>query len=63
LETVTNPARVYAGHAGERLAIREIDAAKWLVAVYREVGDDGFVITAFLTRRIASFERRKQLWP
>jgi hypothetical protein len=48
---------------GELLAAREIDAGKWLVVVYRELGHDGFVITAFLTRRLASLERRKQLWP
>jgi hypothetical protein len=63
LETVANPARIYAGGAGELLAAREIDAGKWLVVIYRELGHDGFVITAFLTRRMASLERRKQLWP
>jgi hypothetical protein len=63
LETVANPVRVYAGQARECLAVRELEAGKWLVAVYRELGDDGFVITAFLTRRIASLERRRQLWP
>ena len=63
LETVANPSRIYAGQASERLAAREAGGGKWLVAVYRELADDGFVITAFLTRRIASLERRKQLWP
>lgn len=63
LETIANPVRIYAGGAGELLAAREIEAGKWLVAVYRELGDDGFVITAFLTRRITALERRKQLWP
>ena len=63
LEAVANPVRIYAGGAGELLAAREIDAGKWLVVVYRELGHDGFVITAFLTRRLASLERRKQLWP
>jgi hypothetical protein len=33
------------------------------VAVYREQQHDGFIITAFLTRREASLKRRKQLWP
>jgi hypothetical protein len=55
--------RIYAGGAGELLAAREFEAGKWLVVVYKEIGDDGFVITAFLTRRVASLERRKQLWP
>ncbi len=63
LETVANPARIYAGRAGELLAVRKVEADKWLVVVYRELGDDGFVITAFLTRRITSLERRRHLWP
>ncbi len=63
LETIGNPLRILAGGAGELLAVREGEAGKWLVVVYRELGDDGFVITAFLTRRMASLERRKQVWP
>lgn len=63
LETIRDPQRVLAGGVGELLAVREIASGKWLVAVYRELTDDGFVITAFLTRRIVPLERRKQLWP
>ena len=63
LETVTNPGDIYAGNAGELLAVREIEAGKFLVAAYRELATDGFIITAFLTRRIKSLERRKLIWP
>ena len=63
LQTVADPGRIVAGQAGELLAIRELESGKWLVVAYRELGDDGFVITAFLTRRLRSFEKRKQLWP
>jgi hypothetical protein len=63
LETVENPVRVLAGGAGESLAVREMEAGKCLVVVYREARVDGFVITAFLTRRAASLDRRRQLWP
>ena len=63
LQTVAAPERIVAGQAGELLAIRELESGKWLVVAYRELGDDGFVITAFLTRRLRSFEKRKQLWP
>jgi hypothetical protein len=62
-ETVANPARVYAGQAGELLAVKEVETGKWLVVVYRELVQDGFVITAFFTRRIASVERRQRIWP
>jgi hypothetical protein len=63
VETVAHPARILAGSAGELLACREIEAGKLLVVVYREAQPDGFVITAFVTRRAASLSRRKQLWP
>jgi len=63
LETVAKPERVLAGGEGEVLAIRELFPGKHLVAVYRESGDDGFIITAFLTTKIKALLRRKQLWP
>lgn len=63
LETVENPERVVTGQDQERLAIREFEPGKYMVVVYREMGHDGFVITAFLTRRKQSLDRRRQLWP
>ncbi len=63
LETVGEPERILAGGADERLALKKQTDGKILVVVYREDVDDGFVITAFLTRREASLNRRKQLWP
>ncbi len=63
LIAITHPERVLEGKAGEMLAVGEIETGKWLVVVYRELEMDGFVITAFLTRRRASLERRQQLWP
>jgi hypothetical protein len=62
-ETVSSPDRVLLGGDGELLAVREVDVAKHLVVVYREQRDDGFVITAFLTRRVRSLEKRRQIWP
>jgi hypothetical protein len=63
LDTAANPLRVVAGHVGELLALKEIEAGKYLVAVYRELPESGFIITAFMTRRIHSLNRRKQIWP
>ena len=63
LETVTVPSRILAGKADELLAVRSLEPGKLLVVVYREVREDGFVITAFLTRRTRWFGRRKQVWP
>jgi hypothetical protein len=55
---------VLSGTGGELLAVRMIESGKAVVVVYRETGvDDGFVITAFVTRRLGSLDRREQLWP
>jgi hypothetical protein len=63
LQTVASPDRVLAGGMGELLAVREVNPGKWLVVVYKEQDADGFIITAFLTRRAASLNRRQQVWP
>ena len=63
LEAIAKPERIVAGNAGELLALRKQNDGKTLVVVYRETVADGFVITAFLTRREASLNQRKQLWP
>ena len=64
LETVSDAERVLAGGHGALLALRTVEAGKSLVVVYRETNPvDGFVITAFVTRRLATLERRQQLWP
>ncbi|MCW7079085.1 MAG: hypothetical protein OCU22_08185 [Canidatus Methanoxibalbensis ujae] len=50
LETVEEPD--YEGKMGECIAVREMEKGKYIVVVYRELSkEDGFVITAFLTRR------------
>jgi hypothetical protein len=63
LKAIAEPQRVVEGRRGELLATREIGPGEFLVVVYRETGDDRFVITAFLTRRSGSLDRRKQRWP
>src|SRR5438270_5424488 len=63
LATLSQPERVVAGAEGELLAYRQIEASKWLIVVYREQQDDGFVITAFMTRRIAALLKRAEIWP
>ena len=63
VETVANPERILVGNAGERLAMRTVEPGKWLVVVYRELENDGFIITAFLTRRTSWLKNKVQLWP
>jgi hypothetical protein len=63
METVANPTAIFAGNRGELLAVREVEPGKYLVVVYRESPQDGFIITAFLTRKGHALRRRQQLWP
>lgn len=64
LEAVTDAERVLSGTGGELFAVRMMEPGKALVVVYREIDvDDGFIITAFVTRRLQSFDRRSQIWP
>ena len=48
---------------GEFLAVQKIHTGKHLVVVYREFENDGFIITAFITSKTKTFNRRNQLWP
>jgi hypothetical protein len=63
LDALREPDRILLGNEGELLSVREINPGKDIVVVYREMEQDGFVITAFLTRRRKSLDRRTQLWP
>ena len=63
LETVADPTRILAGNEGELLAVRDVSSGKHLVVVYREQEEDGFIITAFMTTRSKSLDRRTKLWP
>lgn len=62
LETLPQAERIYKGNDGELFAVREIETGKYLIVIYRENESDGFIITAFLTRRIKSLETRELLW-
>ena len=64
LETIEYPDSVFEGNMGELLAARAFDDTKHMIVVYRELdATDGFVITAFLTRRIQPVARRNRVWP
>lgn len=64
LETITDPEAIYQGKEGECIAIKQIEEGKDLVVIYREISkDDGFVITAFVTKRRKQIERRIKVWP
>ena len=63
LETLANPSRILVGGTDEFLAVRKIQTGKHLVVVYREIENDGFIITAFITSKTKSLNRRNQIWP
>lgn len=63
LETITAPSMILKGHYGVLMAVRAISSGKYLIAVYRETGNDGFIITSFMTRRQRFLARRKKVWP
>jgi hypothetical protein len=63
LETIASPDKIVSGGNGELLAVKELPASKFLIVVYREHDKDGFIITAFLTSKVQSVLRRKQVWP
>jgi hypothetical protein len=63
IESIEHPDRVISGKEGALMATREYETGRHLVVVYRELRNDGFVITAFSTTRAGFIERRKQIWP
>ena len=63
LDTVGSPERILEGGAGELLAVTRSGERGWLVVVYKEQDVAGFVITAFRTTKVASLDRRPQIWP
>ena len=65
LETIENPDFILEGDYGALLAVRRYEKTpvskdKYLIVVYKESSDDGFLITAYFTRRYAKW--RKVLW-
>lgn len=62
LETIRDPESIYAGKIGEHIAIKNIKNEKYMIVIYRELNNDGFVITAFITNRIKKFEKRRMIW-
>jgi len=63
LQTISASTRILAGNDGALMAIQEIKPGKWLVVICKEEQTDGFVVTAFSTRKINSLNQRQQLWP
>ena len=63
LETLEKPDLIVQGRIGELTAVRRVEQGRFLVVIYRErSAEDGFVITAYLTRRLKPLIKRGVLW-
>ena len=61
LLTIEDPEYIVKGWTDELLAIRKIND-KHLVVVYKELENDGFIITAFITKKVDKVLRRGVIW-
>ncbi|HIH69351.1 hypothetical protein [Methermicoccus shengliensis] len=61
LLTIEDPDFIVKGWIDELLAVRKINA-KYLIVVYKELEDDGFIITAFITKKLDKVLRRGVIW-
>ena len=60
LETVETPEVILRGDEGALVAAKRMASRRHLAVVYKEVSaDDGFIVTAYFTRRLA---RRTIVW-
>jgi hypothetical protein len=61
LETIERPSWILRGYAGALVAVSPLARGNFLHVVYREVSRaDGFIITAFVTRKI---NKGMVIWP
>jgi hypothetical protein len=65
LDCVENPEIVYQGNEDEFIAVKTLDneKLKFIVVVYKESFDnDGFIITSFITNKLAYLHNKQVLW-
>lgn len=63
LETVENPEVIFKGDVGELLAVQKIPRKKaYLVVPYKELREDGFILTAYLTTDSEWLFKREIIW-
>ena len=64
LQAITEPKTVYDGGEGELIAVKAIPGlSKFIVVVYRQHEPlDGFVITAFVTKKLNYLSKKRVIW-
>jgi hypothetical protein len=61
LDAVENPTWILRGYAGALVAVLSVAKQNYLHVVYREVShNDGFILTAFISRKL---NRKMIIWP
>lgn len=59
LRTVERPDVVTQGHRGSLIAYRGYGKRRYLAVIYKELRNDGFIITAYFTAE----RKGKKVWP
>jgi len=62
LNTIKNPDYIFQGTAKELLATIQLSKVRYLVVIYKELIDDGFIITAFETTDTNWLFKKKAIW-
>ena len=62
LKIVKNPDYILRGKGGELLAVLRLSMRYYLVVVYKEVEDDGFIITAYETTDTLWLFKKELIW-
>ncbi len=62
LNTIKNPDCILKGKAGELLAVSKTLKKFYLVVVYKETEDDGFIITAYETTETVWLFKKEMIW-
>lgn len=62
LRTVEDPDFILRGGAGELLAVSKLSKGTYIVVIYKEVLDDGFIITAYETTDTTWLFKKEIIW-
>ena len=64
LATIEEPDTIYAGSRDDLIAVSRqlVGTNKRIVVAYKEINDDGFIITAYVSSKINSLQKRTIIW-
>ncbi len=64
LETIESPEIIYEGNNDARIAVKKMKERndKFVVVIYKELNNEGFVITAYFSSKKQEFKKKSILW-